>query len=110
MEVSYKSKKLETYLSDEKKMQRRFGVLAKKLKLRIKQLKAAENLAIMHTFPSARCHELKGERKGQLCVNVSGNYRLIFEPNHNPTPKKEDGGLKWSGVSQITMLEVEDIH
>lgn len=110
MKISYKSKKLEKCLSDEKQMKKRFGNLAKKLKLRIKQLKAADNLSVMKTFPAARCHELKGNRNGQLCVDVSRNYRLIFEPTHDPPPIKEDGGLDWSKVSEIKMMEVEDIH
>jgi len=29
--------------------------------------------------PSHRLHQLKGERKGQWAVWVSGNWRLVFE-------------------------------
>jgi proteic killer suppression protein len=33
----------------------------------------------MGRFPGARFHPLKGERKGQWAVSVSGNWRLVFE-------------------------------
>ena len=64
----------------------------------------------MQTIPAARCHELTGNRKGQLAVRVSVNYRLIFEPNHEPVPAKADGGLDWEAVTAITILDIEDYH
>ena len=30
-------------------------------------------------LPGYRLHQLKGERKGQWAVTVSGNWRLVFE-------------------------------
>lgn len=30
-------------------------------------------------LPSFRLHSLKGDRKGQWAVKVSGNWRLVFE-------------------------------
>ncbi len=30
-------------------------------------------------LPGARLHPLKGKRKGQWAVSVSGNWRLVFE-------------------------------
>jgi proteic killer suppression protein len=29
-------------------------------------------------LPGLRCHELKGDRKGQYAINLTGYYRLIF--------------------------------
>lgn len=110
MEISYKSRKLEKQLTDPKEMAKSFGQLARKLNQRIKDLSEADNLAIMRTMPAARCHELAGDRKGELSVDVSGNYRLIFEPNHNPIPEKVDGGLNWEEVTKIQINEIEDYH
>jgi len=56
------------------------------------------------------CHELTGDRKGELAVDVSANYRMIFEPDHDPIPKKEDGGLNWEEVTKIQINEIEDYH
>jgi len=110
VEISYKNRKLEKQLTDPKEMVKSFGKLAVKIKMRLKNLKDADNLAIMRTIPAARCHELSGKRKGELAVDVSGNYRMIFEPLHDPIPKKDDGGLNWEEVTKIQINEIEDYH
>jgi proteic killer suppression protein len=110
VEISYKNKKLEKQLTDPIAMIKTFGQLAKKINQRIKDLSAAENLGILRNLPAARCHELSGERNGELSVDVSVNYRLIFEPKHEPIPKKDDGGLNWNAVTSIQINEIEDYH
>jgi len=110
VEISYKSRKLEKQLTDLREMAKIFGQLARKVNQRLKDLTDADNLAIMKTIPAARCHELTGDRKDELAVDVSGNYRMIFEPNHEPKPKKEDGGLNWEKVTKIQINEIEDYH
>lgn len=110
MEISYKTRKLEKQLTEPKEMLKSFGQFARKVNQRLKDLTDAENLAIMRTIPAARCHELTGDRKGELAVDVSGNYRMVFEPLHNPTPKKDDGGLNWEKVTKIQINEIEDYH
>ena len=86
MEISYKSRKLEKQLTDPNEMVKSFGRLVRRVNQRLKDLTDADNLAIMRTIPSARCHELTGNRKGELALDVSGNYRMIFEPLHDPIP------------------------
>lgn len=110
MEISYKNRKLEKQLTDPREMAKSFGQLAIKIKMRLKNLKDADNLSIMRTIPAARCHELTGDRKGELAVDVSGNYRMIIEPLHDPIPKKDDGGLNWEAVTKIQINEIEDYH
>lgn len=63
----------------------------------------------MRNLPGG-CHELHGDREGQLAVDVTRNYRLIFAPADDPPPAKPDGGLGWSRVTAIEILEVEDYH
>ena len=63
----------------------------------------------MKTLPG-RCHELTGDRKGQLAVDVTKNVRLVFEPADEPTPTREGGGLDWEGVKSVRILEVVDYH
>ena len=110
MEISYKSRKLEKQLTDPREMAKSFGQLAVKIKMRLKNLTDADNLAIMRTIPAARFHELTGDRKGELAVDVSRNYRMIFESSHDPIPKKDDGGLNWEEVTKIQINEIEDYH
>ena|SRR5690625_4979277 len=110
MKVSYQTKKLEKQLTDPKKMSKAFGVMAKKVNQRLKELSSADTLEVMKLLSTARCHELKGNRKGSLAVDVSGNYRLIFEPDHHPPPKNDSGGLDWQQVTRIKILAIEDYH
>jgi plasmid maintenance system killer protein len=110
VEISYKNRKLEKQLTDPREMAKSFGQLARKVNQRLKDLTDSDSLAIMRTIPAARCHELTGDRKGELAVDVSGNYRMIFEPNHDPKPKKEDGGLNWEEVTKIQINEIDDYH
>lgn len=97
-------------MTDSKEMAKAFGKLARRVNQRVKELADADTLAIMRTLPAARCHELTGNRKGELAVDISGNYRLIFEPNHSPIPQKEDGGLDWDEVTKIQINEITDYH
>jgi len=94
-------------------MVRAFGVdCAKKLKRRLAELSAAltlHDLAPPYS-PPARCHELTGDRKGQISVDVRHPYRLLFVPNHDPLPQRPEGGLDWNGVTHINILEVENTH
>ena len=110
MEISYKSKKLEKSLTEPREISKSYGVMAKKVNQRMKDLSAASTLAVMTTLPAANCHELHGTREGSLAVDISGNWRIIFEPDHDPNPTKNDGGLNWDLVTQIKILEVTDYH
>ncbi|MBX7203228.1 MAG: killer suppression protein HigA [Bacteroidia bacterium] len=110
MEICYNSRKLQKQLTDPKEMVKSFGQLARKVNQRLKDLAGADNLEVMRTIQAARCHELTGDRKGELAVDVSGNYRMIFEPFHDPIPKKDDGGLNWEAVTRIQINEIEDYH
>ncbi len=111
MEVSFDTKSMQKRCSEEKAMQKQWGKpLATKLKQRLIELKAADTLQDIGRTPPARCHELKGERKGQLSVDLQHPYRLIFTPDHTPLPRKKDGGLDWNSVTKVVVIEVEDTH
>jgi proteic killer suppression protein len=51
-----------------------------------------------------------GERSGQLSLDLEHPYRLIFEPATDPLPTKLDGGLDWSEVRAVRILEIDDTH
>lgn len=111
MDITFSTKKFEKECNDYKLLVRRYGdQCAKLIRRRLDELRAAETLAVMQSLPHARCHELKENRKGQLAVDVKHPYRLIFEPDHNPIPSIPDGGLDWSKITKIHVIEVEDYH
>lgn len=110
MKIDFKSKKLKKQLTEPKTMRKMFGTMANKVNQRMKELRGVENLSDMKLIPAARCHELKGDKGKILAVDVSGNYRLLFQPSHNPLPVKIDGGLDWQKVKEIKILAIEDYH
>ena len=110
MQISFKSNKLEKSLTDPKGILKTYGVMAKKVNQRMMELNAASSLSVMKTIPAANCHILSGDRPGQIVVDISGNWRIIFEPDHDPIPLLPDDGLDWISVTQIKVLEVTDYH
>jgi proteic killer suppression protein len=110
VDITFATKKLESLFATDKARVREFGAeRARTLNTRLTQLHDVENLEQMRSLPG-RCHELHGDREGQLAVDVTRNYRLIFTPADDPSPAKPDGGLDWNAVKAITILEVEDYH
>jgi len=82
---------------------------AKKINQRLDDLKAAENLSVMKHLPG-RCHELIGDRHGQLSLDLDHPWRLIFVPADDPPSLKGDGGIDWSNVRVVKILGIEDTH
>ena len=113
MIITFATKKLEKQLNEQKAMVKIHGALrAKKLGVVLYQLRAAPNLGVfaLPMSPPHRCHELAGNRKGQLTVDLDHPYRLIFTPNHHPLPMRPEGGLDWQQVTNIEIKEIEDTH
>lgn len=113
MDISFRNEKLKKDFDEGKRLVRIHGALrAGKIMKRMGALRAASSLVDFwppYTGPE-RCHELTGNRKGQLSVDLDHPYRLIFEPNHWPSPRKPEGGLDWGKVTAIVVLGVEDTH
>jgi proteic killer suppression protein len=63
----------------------------------------------MRALPG-RCHQLTGDRPGQFAVDLRKQYRLVFEPDHDPVPMNTSGGIDWRAVSRIVIMEVVDYH
>ncbi len=110
MNLEFKTPKLKKALTIAVETQKAYGTMAKKVAQRMAQLDAAPNLASLITIAAANCHPLKGNRKGEWAVDISGNYRLIFEINHNPVPTTDDGSVNTILVTDIRILETTDYH
>ncbi|WOG30121.1 type II toxin-antitoxin system RelE/ParE family toxin [Endozoicomonas sp. 8E] len=79
MIVKFRNKKLEKCFLQHKQAVREFGdPVARRYIMRIKLIQAAKNLDDLMALPSLKCHPLKGDRKGQYAVKLTGFYRLIF--------------------------------
>jgi proteic killer suppression protein len=110
MNIRFASKKFEREVNDDVQLKRSRGERqAKLIRRRLDELRAADTLADIRMLPAARCHELRGDRKGQISVDLDHPYRLLFTADE-PVPTREDGGLDWNRVVGIVVLGVEDTH
>lgn len=110
MDIGFADRKVEKALATESARVREYGsAAAHALYRRMTQLHAAPHLGVMRTLPGD-CHELKGDRAGQLAVDITKGLRLVFRPAEDPPPVKDDGGLDWDTVTAITIVEVTDYH
>lgn len=110
MDVSFGSKRLQKLCSSEAEMRSKLGPeCADKLMRRLAELGAATTLEDLRTLPGPRCHELTGDRKGLLSVDLKHPQRLLFQPVP-PRPLLPAGGLDWSGVKAVVIEAIEDTH
>jgi proteic killer suppression protein len=121
-----KNKKLKLALENDLERKKSFGEpMAKKIKLRLDALAAAESLADFWPPFSGpeRCHELKGNLQGIFSVDVKQPYRLLFkqvEVENDPVSQNEgetgcekserDGIQRWRSINAIEVLGIEDTH
>jgi toxin HigB-1 len=110
MKINFITKKLQKIFNSEKKMLKEYGVSqTKKIKMRMKVLESAVNLAEVPTQKPDRRHKLKGNRKKQFAVDILHPYRLLFKPEGDPL-LLPDGGIDIKQVTCIIILGVEDYH
>jgi len=109
--ISFRNADLHGLCNGDKLLRKRFGEKGrKKIRQRLDEFDAADNLAVIGRLPGPRCEELKGNRAGTLSVRVHDGYRIIFVPDHDPVPRKDDGGLDWSVITAIRIEAIEDYH
>ena len=83
--------------------------VSKKLKTRLDDLDAAQSMEPMRNLPG-HWEELKHNRAGQFSARLQGGMRLIVKPQKHPPPTKPDGGLDWSAIDSIYIVEMVNYH
>lgn len=114
MDILFKRKKDRDLCNKDALLRKKYRGNPRRYKLirtRLDELADADNLEIMRYIPQAYCHELKASRKGQLAVKLDQGYRMTFEPANEPGHRKAGGGLDWSSITAIRILQLaEDYH
>lgn len=106
MECFGQTKKLTRILNDPKLLKKEYGELADRIKQRLDDFDAAQNLSQIPSDPPPRCHPLKGDRKKEFAVDINGNYRIVFEGydvNDNLSVNKSE-------IVTIQIISIEDYH
>ena len=111
MDLAFSTRKLARTFNSGSALAKQYGDrMARTIQIRLAVLKNARTLAMIPTTPPERRHLLTGRRSGQYAVDLVHPYRLIFEPNHDPVPRIEDGGIDIYTVTAITIRGVVDYH
>ena len=111
MEIRIASRKLQKILNSQDRMKREYGAdMAKAIMMRMAVLQGAPTLAAVPVSKPERCHRLQGDRKDRFAVDLRHPFRLLFEPDHNPLPLGQDGGIDKSRVTVISILDILDYH
>lgn len=78
MEVSFRTKQLQQSYADSSKAVRKWGKdVARKYVTRIDQLYAVKDFQAAYNIRAMRLHPLKGSKRGDLAVNLTGKWRLV---------------------------------
>ena len=111
MDIAFRTRRLERTFNSERELNRMYDRrMARTIMMRLAVLKNAHVLSLVPTSRPDRLHQLIGNRKRQFAVDLVHPYRLVFVPNHDPIPIKEDGGIDRDRVTAITIIEVVDYH
>ena len=115
MDIAFRTRKLEKAFNAADALQKTYGArMARAIMLRMEVLRAARSLpdqaAAVPTTPPDRRHQLSGDRDEQFAVDLVHPHRLVFEANHEPVPRKDDGGIDTKQVTAITIRDVVDYH
>jgi len=111
MDIDFADARLRETCNNQKRLVKTHGERrARKIRLRLDQLRAAATLAeFQHVHRG--CHPLHYDREGEWAADLDGGYRLIFEANHSPLPTRADGvTLDIEKITAVKILEVTDYH
>jgi len=111
LDIAFRTRKLEKTFNSAGGLQKAYGArMAKVIMIRLAVLKAARTLALVPPTPPDRRHHLRGDRDEQFAVDLVHPYRLVLEANHDPLPRKDDGGIDVEQVTAIRIIDVIDYH
>lgn len=107
MEYFAESRKLAKILNDPRLLKRHYGkARAKRIQERLDEFDAALNLKQIPSDPPPRCYPLQGVYQDKFAVDVSSNYRMIFEgydKNDRLSTNKEK-------IVTVQIFSIEDYH
>ncbi len=108
MKINFRDKKVREMCEKQAVAVKKLGdTCARKLRSRLDDLEAAAQVT---DLVAGNPHQLKGDRASQYALDLAGGYRLVFEPDHDPVPRHEDGGINWSQVSIVCIEFIGDYH
>ncbi len=98
--------------NSEKLLNKKHGAkMARTIQKRLKFLASSSTLADVPHTPPFRLHKLQAKKEVHLyAVDLIHPDRLVFRPNHDPLPLKDDGGIDVKKVTSIIIVGIGDYH
>jgi len=110
MEVTFERAKESKICNSASRLKGEYGPrMASLIQERLASLAAVDTLAGMRSLPG-RCHELTGNLKGRLALDLVHPQRLVFQPADDPIPVLPSGGLDWDKVTKVEIWRIGDYH
>lgn len=107
MEYVAESRKLTKTLNDPRLLVKSFGRnRAKRIQRRLDEFDAAKTLAQIPSDPPPRCHRLHSNLEGKFAVDVSKNFRIVFEGYD----KNDQPSVEKSEIVTVQIIQIEDYH
>ena len=108
MDIDYRDDKLRELCEQRAAAEKRLGAAcARKLRTRLADLDAA---GCVTELVAGRPHPLQGDRLGEFALDLTGGVRLVFEPDHDPTPRRADESIDWFNVTKVRIVYIGDYH
>ena len=107
MDVYGSTSKITKQLSDQKLLIKAYGTdKAKRIQQRIFEFSNATNLSQISHVPPPRLHSLKGDMSELFAVDISANWRIVFEGYD----KNDVKSTKESDIVTVQIIGIEDYH
>ena len=108
LEINFKDKKIRELCEKQVVAEKKLGVAcARKLRARLSDL---ESVSCVTDLVAGNPHPLKGNRAGQLALDLAGGWRLVFAADHDQCPTRQDGSIDWSQVTIVSIEYIGDYH
>jgi proteic killer suppression protein len=82
---------------------------ARRISVRLADLAAAPSLEEFRHLAGG-CHELDGDRDGQLALDLLDGKRLILRPTDDPAPTADTGGMDWGVIEAVEIVDIVVDH
>lgn len=111
LDIQFSTRKLERVINNKRDLIRKYGDrMARTIMVRMAVLKGADHLGLVPVDKPDRRHQLTGPLKDHFAVDLVHPFRLVFRPDHQPIPRKNDGGIDLEAVTAIEIAKVIDYH
>ena len=111
LDIIFRTKKLQKECNDFRMLQKTHGARrAILIRRRLDELRAANSLAEIAPLPGPRMHQLKGDRQGQISLDLDHPYRLLLIVANDPVPQRDNGSINLAKVTAVMIFSIEDTH